>query len=160
MRLAVGCFLTILSGLSIGLCRASALRRRVEALSDFLQTVELLRTEISFSARPLSDCLCGLSGSVLCRTACAEDGVQQNPRAALERAATLCFQNREDCALALEFAAAVGSSDTQSQLRTLDYFAARIRHQLHTAEQECKQKSKLSVYLGLCTALAVCILFG
>lgn len=160
MRLAVGCFLTILSGLSMGLFRAIALRRRVEALTDFLQTVELLRTEISFSARPLADCLCSLSGSVLCRTACANPFIHQNPRAALEDASRLCFANSEDRALALEFAAALGSSDTDSQLRTLDHFAARIQHRLHAADQERTQKSKLSVYLGLCGAVAVCILFG
>lgn len=159
MRLVIGCILTLVSGFSMGLCRAYSLRSRVNALVDFLSAIEQLRTEISFAARPLGDCLCALSGSRLCKTAAALPFVHEHPQRALAAATETCFANADDRALALEFAAALGSSDVDSQLRTLDFFAARIRTQFHTAEQERTGKSKLSVYLGLCGAAVVCILF-
>lgn len=160
MRWAIGCMLTLLSGLSMGLYRAATLRARVTALGDFLTTIELLRTEISYAARPLGDCLCSASSSQFCRAAAALPCVRENPQQALLHAAEICFANAEDRKLAEEFSLALGSSDRDSQLCTLDFFTARTRHRLQEAELARTRQSKLSVYLGLCGALAVCIFFG
>lgn len=160
MRRMLGCLLIVSCGLGIGLRRAAALRRRTFALRDFLTTVALLRTEVCCSARPLREILPKLTGSHLCTLASALLADSKSPIDALQTAANRHFQHREDLAMVTDFLQGLGCSDVENQLRHFDRFTEQAKIHLLNAEKECAEKGKLSVCLGVCSALAVCILFG
>lgn len=157
MVTVLGVVLILLSGLSLGLCRAAALKRREDALLDLKGTMEAMRVEISFAARPLGETVRALQNFMLCRAAARFPNVLSEPQRALLRAGEELFTHPEDQKLFVEWAAGLGSTDLEGQLRHMDFYLARLEANLSEAAGERARKSKLYVYLGLCGALSLCI---
>lgn len=158
MRTMFGVMLILLCGLSLGFSRASALRKREEALNDLKGLMTALRAEIAYAARPLGETICMLTQSSVCRAAARVPCVRSDPQAALRTAGEECFSHPKDKKLFLEWVSGLGSTDTEGQLRRIDLFLSRLEQNLFEAAQDRAAKSRLYVCLGFCGALSLCIL--
>ena len=153
-----GVTLILLCGLSLGFSRASALKKREEALNDLKGFMTALRAEIAYASRPLGETICMLSQSALCRAAARDPCVRFDPQAALRTAGEESLFHPKDKKLFLEWVSGLGSTDTEGQLRRIDLFLSRLEQNLREAAQDRASKSRLYVCLGFCGALSLCIL--
>lgn len=158
MRTIFGVMLILLCGLSLGFSRASALKKREEALFDLKNLMTALRAEIAYAARPLGETIRMLTQSSVCRAAARVPCVLSDPQTALRAAGEECFFHPKDKKLFLEWVSGLGNTDTEGQLRRIDLFLSRLEQNLQEAAQDRAVKSRLYVCLGFCGALSLCIL--
>ncbi|RKJ39622.1 hypothetical protein D7X94_11715 [Acutalibacter sp. 1XD8-33] len=155
MRL-LGGILLVLSGLCWGLGEAGRLSRRARLLTEFQQLMQALRTEISYSSRPLGEII-SKSESRFCREAADRPEFRRNPAEALARTGEELLRNPKDRQLFRDFAQGLGASDTQGQIEHLRLHMALGEENLREAREECREKRRLYIALGLFGGLAACI---
>lgn len=155
MKLAGGA-LVILGGLLWGWERARALSRRVARLTELQKLIQWLRTEISYSARPLTSML--LTGdSLFCREAVALPAFDRDPREALAQAGEALLENEKDRRLVRDLTAGLGASDVQGQLEHLQLYFALTGENLDEAREACREKRRLYLGLGVLAGMGICI---
>lgn len=157
MMKLLGGILLVLSGLCWGLGEAGRLSRRVRLLTEFQQLMQALRTEIAYSSRPLGEMLSGRDCR-FCRAAADRPEFGWNPAEALARAGEELLQTPKDRRLFQDFAQGLGSSGSQGQLEHLELHMALAEENLKEAREECREKRRLYIALGLFGGLTVCIL--
>ena len=152
----LGAVMLILAGLAWGLGRSRELGRRVARLTDLQKLIQWLRTEISYSARPLA-ALVEHSDNPFCREAVQLPGFYGNPREALAQAGDRLLADERDRALFRGLANGLGASDTQGQLEHLQLYMALTGDSLEEARTACRDKQRLYVGMGLLVGIGVCI---
>ncbi len=156
MMRMLGVMLLVLSGLVWGLGKAGSLGQRVVLLTELLGLMQFLRTGIGCYARPLGELLAAFD-SRLCREALALPGFAGHPAGALLQAGEKLFSVEGDRENLRAFTEGLGVSGTQGQLEHLELYMALTEERLKEAKEECSQKRKLYVALGLFAGLTVCI---
>ncbi len=156
----MGMLLVLLSGLCLGLSRASELKRREKLLIDLKRMIQALRTGIEFSARPLEELINGLEEFPFCRLARKESMFLAEPKAALEQAGEKLLKTPEDLELYRGFVRGLGESGLQGQLEHIDLYAALLERNLARADEERERKTRLYVCLGLFGGAVLCLVLA
>lgn len=157
MMKLIGSVLLISAGALWGAGRSFELRARVGLLSQLELLLQNLKTEISYSARPLPE-LIRTSDSPFCRAAAQRPEFSMDPCGALARAGEGLLGNEKDRELFRDFAAGLGTSDTGGQLEHLQLCMARARQHLSEARDICRERSRLYVGLGVLLGLGAWVL--
>lgn len=156
MKLA-GAFFLVLAGLAWGMGRSRELRQRVEALSELQRLMQWIRTEISWSARPLPE-LISVGDSPFCREAVKESCFPADASHALLQAGRRLLPQEKDRILLQSFTSGLGTSDIQGQLEHLALCMARVENSLEDAREAVRDRSRLYVGLGAFGGIGLCVL--
>lgn len=148
----------ILCGLGLGLLKADELKRREEALADLKTLIQVFRTQVSFSARPLAEIIRGDRDSRFCVLAARDPSLLEDPGAALERAGKQLLKDRGDLELCRGLARGLGRSGAQGQLEHLDLYASLLEKRLLRAADSREKGSRLYVCLGLFGGIVLCLI--
>ena len=134
----------------IGWSRALRLAQRVEELERFRTFLQMLCTEIRFSAAPLASLIRQHAGESKWLQACAALLEQGTPfPQAWQRASQTAPVPKQDRMLLREFGEGLGVSDVEGQIAHCTLYAGKLEFLLRQARTEQTQKSKLYVTLGI-----------
>ncbi len=169
MKLVGMIFILAASG-SVGIRMAAAMRRRCGLFRQFLAALHVLQNEITFCATPLPQAyaLAAVSSEGVVARLFSHMAKEMDRRRWLTPQAALAAAWSMEPALTQEealhtvlqsMASGLGKYDRDSQSQTLEMTKKRLEALLYEAEQERHARSKTYETLGICTGLAMAILF-
>ena len=141
-------------GVFAGGCLAAFERRRVAQAEGFLSLLRLVRLQIDCFSMPVSRILSECDPELL--VAC---GVTEPPRdfRALLASAKL-YLSEEMCRLLEDFAARLGASYREEQLRCCDYYLARLSPYCDTLRGELSGRERMAMILPPALSVALILL--
>lgn len=154
----LGVLLVIVSGLLAGLLGAIRVKRRARLLLDLKKMLQGFQTGIRFSAGTLSELILEQQDSKFCRVAERDGDFLWNPVKSLELAGRDLLWEQGDLDWYLGFVRGLGVSDVQGQLEHIGLYQSLLEPRLQIAQEESRQKSKVSVALGLFGGVALGLL--
>lgn len=170
MLKTLGAALILLSSCTVGFGFAGDVRRQTAQLSALISALENLHGEISVRRTPLAEALLMLSDGEnrevgqffhLCADHLA-DSCRTSPylaiRSALDGAKGLMFSQQTRLTL-LSFGMSLGKFDAQAQLAAVSHAASRLERELTELQRLAPARSKSYRTIGLCTGLALAVIF-
>ena len=161
----IGILFIVFSVGSVGFGIASSLKKHCVLLRKLLSALQILKSEIAFSATPLPQAFAlvaassdGMTARVF--SAAAKDMDRRRwltPQAALDKAMEQECPDRE-LRDALSLGAGLGKYDRDEQVQTMERTRLRMEELLRHAEQERSIRSKTYETLGICAGLALAII--
>lgn len=148
----------LLSGLIIGIMKSARLRERETALLEWQKMLLRFKTEISFSARNMSELIGVCQEYSFCRLAATKPEFLMNPTLAMKKAGEEILSFSKDQSLYCDFTAELGVSHTEGQLEHIELYAGLVNANLQEAKTEVQQKSRLYMALGGFGAVTICML--
>lgn len=137
---------------------ALRLKRRVRLLLDLKSLLQAFQTGIRYGGGSLPELILERQDSSFCRLAERDGDFLLSPDKALEQAGKYLLRDRGDLELYLGFVSGLGVSDTQGQMEHIDLYRSLLEPRLIQAQEEAKEKSKVSVALGLFAGVTVSLL--
>lgn len=153
----LGAMLVVFSGLLWGGIGVSNLKKRERLLLDLKKMMQSIKTNISYSSRPLPELLYR-EDSCFCQKAAKEGCFLSDPCGALINAGETLLSKREDKDMYSGFVQGLGISDTQGQLEHISLYSSLLDDCIKNAKAECSEKSKLYLSLGLFMGITLCII--
>lgn len=153
----IGAAFILLSGVCIGMKKSGELKTREERLLALKRMIQVFRTEICYTARPLDQLISENRESVFCSLAMKEPSIFQDPKDALQNAGKQLLKDTGDLELYRSLVKGLGESDSQSQMEHLDLYAELLETRLKQAEEAKEKKSRLYVCLGLFGGITLCL---
>ncbi len=148
----------LLSGLTIGMIRSMALKERESALQEWKKLLLRFKTEISFSAKSLTDLIEECQEYRFCQYAFEDSFFTQNPIESMKKAGPKILKNSKDNKLYEEFLEELGISNVEGQIEHLQLYMNLVSVNLQEAKEDVTQKSKLYIALGCFGAVTICML--
>lgn len=141
----------------IGLMKAQNLKKREQMLLEIQKLLLRFRTGISFSSKTVSELISENRANPLCAAAASSGSFIFDPCGALGRAAKEQLQTEKDKKLLSDFAAGLGTSDTEGQLKHIELYAGLLKENIKEAQEDYRNKSKLFTALGLFSGATICL---
>lgn len=154
----IGAGLVLFSGLLAGILAAARLQRRARLLLDWMTLLQNFQTGIRYSAGSLRELILERQESRFCRLAERDGEFLIDPVGALSRAGEELLWDRGDREMYLGFVKELGATDVQGQLEHIAMYQGLLAPRLGQAQIEARQKSKISVALGLFAGVAMSLL--
>ena len=154
----IGAGLVLFSGLLAGILAAARLQRRARLLLDWMTLLQNFQTGIRYSAGSLRELILERQESRFCRLAERDGEFLIDPVGALSRAGEELLWDRGDREMYLGFVKELGATDVQGQLEHIAMYQGLLAPRLEQAQTEARQKSKISVALGLFAGVAMSLL--
>lgn len=165
-----GAALIILAGGVAGMIRARDYTRRPRELKSLLAALQMLETEIIYTATPLGEALGrvaaaggrevrplfdGAAAELKCMTGCTAAEAWQNALAKCYPASAL---RESDLNILRNLGSALGISDRRDQSKHLRLASEQLKLEALKADEEAAKNVKLCNYMGFCGALALVFL--
>ena len=161
----MGALLLILAGTLGGVMESRKLSARVESLESFLRFLSAAKTEVRYSAVPVTQVIerhkTGLRFLHDCVERCSQgENFNAAWKDAVSGSAKYDGFGLHDMELLLSFGEGFGASDTDGQMSHLELYSGLFGTNLKSARDDRNRKSKLylmlGIFAGLSTALLLC----
>ncbi len=165
-----GAVLIILAGGIAGMIRARDYTRRPRELKSLLAALQMLETEIIYTATPLGEALnraaaagskevrslfSGAAAELNSMTGCTAAEAWQN---ALSRCYPASALRESDLNILRNLGSALGISDRRDQSKHLSLASEQLKLEALKAEEEAAKNVKMWNYMGFCGAAALVFL--
>lgn len=141
-------------GVLVGAFLAAFERRRVTQAEGFLALLRLIRLQIDCFSMPVSRILAECDRRTL--VACGVDVPPRDMKALL--ASAKLYQPEEICRLLDDFAARLGGGYREEQLRSCDYYLARLGPYCDKLRAELQGRERLALILPPALSVALILL--
>lgn len=165
----IGSIMVIFSTALIGFNYASALEKRKRSLMDFQTALTMLESEISFAANPLATAFLAISknipspvGSFFYDIAQLIEkhslNIQKTWNNTLQKYVKALCLTQADVEIILTFAAQMGKTDIENQLKNIRHTIDQLKMQTALAAQTCDKNKKLYQSFGVLLGILIAIL--
>ena len=151
----VGGLLLLCCGGAVGVLLVSFERRRCRQAEGFVTLLRYIRVQIDCFSLPVAQILLGCDPEIL--TDCGVEGVKLTDFSALLESTPL-YLPEEMCRLLAEFAAQLGGSYREEQLRCCDHFVSRLAPLSDRLRAELPKRVKTVLILPIAAAAAAILL--
>ena len=141
-------------GVFAGLFFAAYERKRVLQAEGFLSLLRVIRMEIDCFSMPVSRILAECDKALL--AACGVVGTPKDFKALL--GGTRLYLSEEICRLLADFAARLGGSYREEQLRSCEYYLARLAPYCDTLRADLPRRERMALILPPALSVALILL--
>lgn len=163
----IGAFVIIISASYIGFAKSAVLRKRMNNLLEFKTALNLLANEINFAKNPIDKALANIAEVsalselfIYISDRTDELGIKNAWKCGIEKFADKLYLHDDDKAVILILANELGMSDTESQIKNVDYVKTLVHKQYECAEHEYNTSAKMYRSLGILGGLFTAVLFA
>lgn len=151
----------------IGIIIAKKYKNRVIELSDFKETINILKTKIKFTYEPLSEIFNEISeitseniSKIFKQTSLnmKKMPVMQAWEQSLEESKNILSLNRDDINVLKGLGKMLGKTDVDGQISEIEVVSEFIETQIKKADIECSKNEKMYRTLGTIIGLAIAII--
>lgn len=153
---------------AIGLLKSHGLVKHVRQLEAFIGAIDVISTEIRYSASPVSALMAKLAAvpeyRELCVFACCENRLAQVPDFAKAWDASV-YESRPQLALdegdveaLLCFGRVLGTTDIEGQMANCERYKVLLRQRLAAAREERQKRGHMFTSLGVLTGVFLVVL--
>jgi stage III sporulation protein AB len=166
----IGTLLLVAAGGTAGMLVAREYAKRPGELKSILSSIQMLETEIIYSATPMAEALEMVAGGADKNVAGFFWKAAQELRSmtgctageAWERALEWSYPSNsllpKDVAILRNLGRALGISDREDQARHLKLACEQLKREIIKAEEDASKNAKMYNYLGFCGALVAAII--
>ncbi len=165
----IGSVLIVLATTLIGFSYATALEKRRRSLVDFQTALTMLESEITFAASPLDVAFDRISKNIaspvgaffselVSKTVSQELPLQKIWTDTLDSHVKQLNLTQPDMQILLAFAAQMGKTDRENQIKNICHTLAQLKTQTELAGQVCNKNKRMYQSFGVLSGILIAIL--